>query len=340
MDTYCVNTNVLNIENTNNLNFLKGNLKDLIITKCNLENNKCYDLSDKTIYLALQPVFDYNNDVIYYQILARTHNNEKFPLDWYTGLSKEDRINFTIKCALLSNYLQEHNISSKFIIQECDVISVKKRIDIKHYEISKYGQGLNQKILYNDTICEGGPIYPLDNEPPILDMYYQLDTDYYDFYIDNSGNLKYCKTILDKHKGITISNCFSIKNGIYDDDRSYARIIKLIKDQSNIIYDNLSDKPVHIIKIDNTIAYKAFNYGSNANNYSQELSEAIDTIWSIDPNIIFVIKCTIPKDNYNRVKSIYKAIQEEKYDKVLFQGSELKDYAFRVIMNNNNDIIN
>ena len=139
---------------------------------------------------------------------------------------------------------------------------------------------------------------------------------------------------------ITISNCFSIQNGIYDDDRCYARIIKLIKDQSNIIYDNLSDKPVHIIKIDNTIAYKAFNYGSNANNYSQELSEAIDTIWSIDPNIIFVIKCTISKDNYNRVKSIYKAIQEEKYDKVLFQGSELKDYAFRVIMNNDNDIIN
>ena len=25
-------------------------------------------------------------------------------------------------------------------------------MDIKHYEISKYGQGLNQKILYNEEI--------------------------------------------------------------------------------------------------------------------------------------------------------------------------------------------
>tara|TARA_Y100000389_G_scaffold177965_1_gene190703 strand:+ start:9127 stop:10158 length:1032 start_codon:yes stop_codon:yes gene_type:complete len=339
MSAVCVRTNVLDIDSVDNLNFLKDNLKDLIMTKCNLEKNKYFDLSDKTIYLALQPIFNYNNDVIYYQILARTHNKEIFPFDWYKELSKQERINFTVKCALLSNYLEENDISSKFVIQECDFISVKKIINIKNYEISKYGQGLNQKILYNEEICNGGSIYPLDNESPILDMYHQLDTDYYDFYIDNSGNLQYCKTILDKYKGCAISNCFSInKHGEYDDDRSYERIIKLIKDQSNIVYDNLSDKPVHIIKIDNTIAYKAFNYGRNVNKYSEELSKAIDTIWTIDPDIIFVIKCTIPNENYIRVKSIYKALQEKKNDKVLIQGSVLKDYAFRVIMNYNNDI--
>lgn len=339
MTTVYVKTNILNIGNYNNLNFLKGNLKDLIVTKYNLENNKYSDLSDKTIYLALQPIFDYNNNVIYYQIVGRTHNNEKFPFSWYTELSKEDRINFTIKCALLSNYLEKNDISSKFLIQECDFVSVKKIMNIKNYEISIYGQGLNQKILYNKEICTGGPIYPLDNESPILDMYHQLDTDYYDFYIDNSGNLQYCKTILDKYKGCAISNCFSInKRGDYNNDRSYERIIKLIKDQSNIVYDNLSDKPVNIIKIDNTIANKAFNYGRNVNRYSEELSKAIDTIWTIDPDIIFVIKCTIPNENYIRVKSIYKALQEQKYDKVLIQGSELKDYAFRVIMDNNDDI--
>lgn len=339
MSVICVKTNVLDIGDNNNLNFLKCNLKDLIITKYNLEINKYSDLSDKSIYLALQPIFDFNDRVIYYQIVARTHNNEKFPFDWYKELSKEDRINFTVKCALLSNYLEEYDILSKFLIQECDFIQVKKIINIKNYELSKYSQGLNQKILYNEEKCYGGTIYPLDNEELILDMYHQLDTDYYDYYIDNSSNLHYCKTILDKHKSCTINNCFSInKCGKYDKDRSYERIIKLIKDQSNKVYNNLMDKPVHSIKIDKTIANKAFNYGSNANKYSEELSKAIDTIWSIDPNIIFVIKCTIPKDNFIRVNSIYKALQDKKYDKVLIQGSALKDYAFRVKMDNNDDI--
>ena len=340
MSGLCVKTNVLNIGDNNNLNLLKGNLKDLIDIKHDLENNKYSDLSDKIIYLALHPIFDYNNNVIYYQIVGRTHNNEKFPVSWYTNLSKEDRIDFAVRAVLLSNYLQENHISSKVVIQGRDLYSVKKIINIKNYEISKYGQGLNQKILYNNEKCTGGAIHPVDKEELILDMYHELDTDYYDFYIDNSGNLHYCKTILDKYKKSSISNCFSIdKHGRYHDDRCYERIIKLIKDQTNIVYDNFDDKPVHIIKIDNTIAYEAFKYGHEANKYSQELSIAIDTIWSIDPDIVFVITLgLIPKENYTRVNSIYKAIQQEKYDKILIQGSELGDYAFRVIMDNNDDI--
>ena len=158
-------------------------------------------------------------------------------------------------------------------------------------------------------------------------------------YYDSNNNLQYCKTLLDRHKECGIDNCFSINNkGIYDDNRCYKRIIQLIKDQSEIICDNLCNKPVKIIKIDETIAKRAFIHGQYENVYSQELSKAVDTIWSIDPKIIFVIKYYIPKDNYIRVKSIYRAIQNNKYDKVLIQGALVKDYAFRVTIDHIHNI--
>ena len=337
MNTHAVKTNVIDINN--NLNFLKGNLKDLIIVKDNLEKNKYSDLSDKTIYLSLQPVIDYNHEIIYYNIVARTHNNEEFPIEWYQELSKDDRIEYIIKCITLKNYLDKHNIYSRFTIEECDFISIKRKINISNYELSIYGQNLNGKISYNGAECKGGPLHPLNNEQPILDNYHQLDTDYYDMYYDSNNNLQYCKTLLDRHKECGIDNCFSINNkGIYDDNRCYKRIIQLIKDQSEIICDNLCNKPVKIIKIDETIAKRAFIHGQYENVYSQELSKAVDTIWSIDPKIIFVIKYYIPKDNYIRVKSIYRAIQNNKYDKVLIQGALVKDYAFRVTIDHIHNI--
>ena len=106
MSVICVKTNVLDIGENNNLNFLKCNLKDLIITKYNLEINKYSDLSDKRIYLALQPIFDFNDRVIYYQIVARTHNNEKFPFDWYKELSKEDEFQKVVKDFFLTKCYQ------------------------------------------------------------------------------------------------------------------------------------------------------------------------------------------------------------------------------------------
>ena len=86
--------------------------------------------------------------VVGYEILARAKGcKNNFPFDWYAKLSRDQRILWTVECALLSAMLNRHGIVAKFNVQDCDYEQVEQRLrslsvtmsDV-HYELAEFAE--------------------------------------------------------------------------------------------------------------------------------------------------------------------------------------------------------
>ena len=135
----------------------------------------------------------------------------------------------------------------------------------------------------------GGPIFPLNNDR-------SEKSDYF--------NQK--QTLLDMVLDASLDDCFTVnRDGSYDDNRSFERIIALVKAQG---YKRADDptKAVTTIKIDFSIANRIFctdpndpDFETKSGKYEKELSKTIREIWRIDPHMRFVCECGEALQNLN-----------------------------------------
>jgi hypothetical protein len=299
-------SNIIPINN-DTINRLKGATQETLL-KWKQQLESVDNADDGNLYLSLHPIMDRSGFVKCWEILARTRDSDLFPFDWFKTLTKQERVDFTIKCAEFSKLCKSHNINAKFNLQHCDFDDVTRRIDLAdtHYEIAEFGQGMDGSIMENGKVKLGGALFPLKSQD------------------DRSDYYGHSETILDKYKRASIDDCFTIeRNGEYQDDRCFDRIIEMIKTQGAMKADD-PEKAVHTIKIDYSISNKAFNKMEEP--YCTDLNNAVTTILKDDPHMQIIVECTV---NPNDIQNV-PALHNMDHESLLFQGGALQAYAFRV----------
>ena len=247
--------------------------------------------------------------VVGYEILARSKGGKnRFPFPWYAKLSKEQRIRWTVECALLSAVLNRHDIVAKFNVQDCDYEEVKQHLlqsfavamsDV-HYELAEFAQ--NEKN-------EDGSI-GLNPSPAKMR---RLDGD-----------------VLDKYRNAALDDC---GQGNDDAVRSYQATLDLVKRQAARLADGSLDATCfHTIKIDGEPANIAFNQQvlnreappptpETCSKARQDMENFVQEVWKESPDMQFVVEATVTtQEGLDRVPSLVPSDP-----RVSFQGCHCHD---------------
>ena len=217
--------------------------------------------------------------VVGYEILARNRGGmNSFPFSWYAKLSKDQRIRWTVECALLSAMLNRHGIVAKFNVQDCDYEQVKQSLlqtfsvamgDV-HYELAEYAQ--NEKNLDGSIGLPAAKMRRLD------------------------------EAVLDKYRNAALDDCGQGKD---DAVRSYQATLDLVKRQAARQADgSLDATSFHTIKIDREPANIAFNQQvlnpkaspptpETCLKARQDMENFVQEVWKVSPDMQFVVEATV-----------------------------------------------
>jgi hypothetical protein len=239
--------------------------------------------------------------VVSYEILARARGGKNnFPFAWYAKLSREQRILWTVECALLSAKLKRHGIIAKFNVQDCDYERVEQCLrsfsvtmsDV-HYELAEFAE--NEKKEDGSIGLPAAKMRRLD------------------------------EAVLDKYRNAALDDC---GQGNDDAVRSYQATLDLVKRQAARLADGTLDaKSFHTIKIDGEPANLAFNQkvlNPNAPpptpetclKAREDMENFVQEVWKVSPDMHFVVEATATtQEKLNLVPSL-----DPSDPRVSFQG--------------------
>eukprot|EP00747_Dinoflagellata_sp_TGD_P189258 gnl/TRDRNA2_/TRDRNA2_49360_c0_seq1.p1 gnl/TRDRNA2_/TRDRNA2_49360_c0~~gnl/TRDRNA2_/TRDRNA2_49360_c0_seq1.p1 ORF type:complete len:345 (+),score=58.64 gnl/TRDRNA2_/TRDRNA2_49360_c0_seq1:57-1091(+) len=258
------------------------------------------------------PELPENWNVVGYEILAReVGGGDAFPFQMYAKMTKEQRVQWTVKCALLSAELKAQNIIAKFNVQDCDSDMVNKHLQQQNLSLSALPFELAE-FDENDEGCIGLPACKAR----------RLD-----------------EALLDKYCGASLDDCCQ---GPDDAPRSLKATLDLVIAQDARLKSGaLVEQAFHTIKIDSEPACAAFSH-TNLNprapapteefcvTTAAELDAFVRQVWEISPSMCFIVEATVTtKEELQRVPSLNPSDA-----RVSFQGCHLRASALLVTCEN------
>ena len=242
--------------------------------------------SDCDIFLALYPFGQLTSQkaapenlanwkVVGYDILARARGGgDRFPLDWYTQLTKSERLQWTLECALLSAFLKHNGVMARFKIQE------------EHYpriqsELQSYS------LTMDDVYCE-----LMESREPLRKGKAKGKAGKPPFKMRRLG-----ESILGKFHNVTLDNCGQEQN---DKGRSFEAVLDLVQKQASRLDNGSLNVPsFDTIKINRGLvdaAFRAREEMPDAEGSEQaklKITNFVESVWRSYSKMQFVIEATV-----------------------------------------------
>ena len=242
-----------------------------------------------------------NWKVVSYEILARFEGGkDRFPFVWYCELTREQRVKWTVECALLSAKLKSNGIVAKFNLQDCDYDSVVQQL--RSYCLTMRDVSYELAEFAEDEKRGDGSI----GKPPAKMR--RLD-----------------QAVLDKYRDAALDDC---GQGNDEEVRGYKTTLDLVKKQAARLADgSLEGMSFHTIKIDGEPANLAFNQKvlnhqapaptkEACTKAAKDMNNFVNDVWSVEPHMCFVVEATATtQEQLERVPAL-----DPSDPRVCFQG--------------------
>jgi hypothetical protein len=248
-----------------------------------------------------------NWEVVGYEILARSRGGgNRFPFPMFAKMTREQRLAWTGKCALLSAQLKAEGIMAKFNVQACDYAATGTFL-------------FNHGLTWNDVAYE-------------LAEYDQQD--------DGTIGLPPTKApkldagILEIYREASLDDC---GEGGPTAARSYECVLALVRKQDARIQAGSMEAPCfHTIKIDSVPAFAAFNRNhpdprkpapsvDACEQEAADMSSFFDSVWEVSPTMKFIVEATAVSE-----EELERVAIDACDPRVSFQGCHLHDRAVLV----------